>query len=407
MSKSKEAIEREQNKPAKQQHAESTFNQQTDQFNQRIGAQGQTDYTPGRESARDFPRRSTSLRYRNEDYRQSANLPSPSNRQVLDNRRRYEQANAYENRNLRNEDTGDFYSRSINEGRQRNLQGSRQNYEQRGRQGYGYQENFRQRNQADLRQNSNAYEYGNYPEPSQRIYRNEERENRSAYNQPRYDYRSSPEDYNYNRGNQFDRENDYNRTRQYSREYDAPRAGFGLENVYDNPNYATRDIYNQSNEGWDYREPDGYRYLLRCRDIMTRDVTTCAPESNLREVADKMEDDNVGSIPVIENGRLIGLVTDRDIICRVIAEGKDTRTTTAREAMTADLVTCTPDESIIEAIHKMGEHQIRRIPICDPGGRLQGFISIGDIALEAERDRDLARVLEQISRPTPYQSHRR
>jgi CBS domain-containing protein len=404
MSKSKEAIEREHNKPAKQQNAESTYNQQTEQFNQRSGALGQTEYTPGRESARDFPRRSTSSRYRNEEYRQSANLPPSSNRQVSDNRRRYEQTNAPENRNLRNEDTGDFYSRSISEGRQGNLQHSRQNYEQggerfrqnneqRGRQSHSSQGNIEQRNQPNLGRSSDAYQYSRYPEPNQRAYRNDEGEDRSAYNRQRYDSRSSPEE--------------YNRTNQYGREYDNPRAGFGLENVYDNPNYATRDIYNQSNEGWDYREPDGYRYLLRCRDIMTRDVTTCTPESNLREVADKMEDDDVGSIPVIENGRLIGLVTDRDIICRVIAEGKDTRTTTAREAMTADLVTCTPDESIIEAIHKMGEYQIRRIPICDPGGRLQGFISISDIALEAERDRDLARVLEQISRPTPYQSHRR
>lgn len=406
MSKSKEALEREQNKTAKQQNSESTFNQQTDQFHQRVGAQGQTEYTPGRESARDFPRRSTSQQFRNQDFRQSANLPQSSNRQRFDNRRNYSQGHAYENRNLRNEDTGDFYSRSISEGRQGDSQRSRQNYgqgrarfrqdyEQRGQQSYGTQENWRQQNQLSQGRGYNAYERGNYPEPNQRVYRSDETEDRRAYNQERYDYRSSPEGYNYNPVNRYDRD------------YDAPRAGFGLENVYDNANYATRDIYNQSNEGWDYREPDGYRYLLRCRDIMTKDVTTCAPESNLREVADKMEDDDVGSIPVIENGRLIGLVTDRDIVCRVIADGKDTRTTTARDAMTADLVTCTPDESIIEAIHKMGEHQIRRIPVCDPGGRLQGFISIGDIALEAERDRDLARVLEQISRPTPYQSHRR
>jgi CBS domain-containing protein len=269
----------------------------------------------------------------------------------------------------------------------------RQTYRQPERQAVDYRENLRRRNQYESQGGSEAYNYGNYPEPNQRIYRSDEREDRSAYNRQPYEPLSSPEE--------------YNRGGQYGRQYDNTRAGFGLENVYDNPNYANRDIYNQSNEGWDYREPDGVRYLLRCRDIMTRDVTTCSPESNLREVADKMEDDDVGSIPVIENGRLIGLVTDRDIVCRVIAEGRDTRTTTAREAMTADLVTCTPDESIIEAIHKMGEHQIRRLPICDPGGRLQGFISISDIALEAERDRDLACVLEKISKPTPYQSHRR
>lgn len=404
MSKSKEAIEREQNRAARQQNADSTDNQQNQSFNQRVGAQGQTDYTPGRESARDFPRRSTALQHRNEAFRQSANQPLSSEHRTADYRRRYEQTNPYGRRGQQNEDTGDFYSRSIREGRRSELEGPRQydstgggrfrqNEEQGGRQSGNYRGNLRQRGQFEPRGGSASQGYGNYPEPNQRSYRPRESEDRSAYQQQPYDYRSSPEE--------------YNRRGQYGRSYEETRAGFGLENVYDNQNYANRDIYNQSNEGWDYREPDGYRHLLRCRDIMTRDVTTCSPESNLREVADKMEDDDVGSIPVIENGRLIGLVTDRDIVCRVIAEGKDTRTTTAREAMTADLVTCTPDESIVEAIHKMGEHQIRRIPVCDPGGRLQGFIAIGDIALEAERDRDLACVLEQISRPTPNQSHRR
>jgi CBS domain-containing protein len=393
MSKSKEAIEREQNKTAKQQNTEPTYNQQSQSFNQRVGGPGQTDYTPGRESARDFPRRSASLRYRNEEYRQSANLPPSSQRGIADNPRRHQQENTYERRNLRSEDTGDFYSRSIREGRGSDLQRSRQGYESDRRPSYDYRENPVRQNQLESRSRSGAYEYGNYPEPNQRTYRSDEREDRSAYNQQRYESLSSPEE--------------YNRASRYDREVEFRRANFGLENEFDNRNLDTRDIYNQSNEGWDYREPDGYRYLLRCRDIMTRDVTICSPENNLREVADMMEDDDVGSIPVVENGRLIGLVTDRDIVCRIIAEGKDTRTTIAREAMTADLVTCTPDESIIEAIHKMGEHQIRRLPICDPGGRLQGFISISDIALEAERDRDLACVLEKISKPTPYQSHRR
>jgi CBS domain-containing protein len=393
MSKSKEASEREQNKAANQQNVESTQNQQTDQFNQRVGARGQTDYTQGRESARDFPRRSTSQQYREEAYRQRTNPSQPSNRWATDNRNQPGGTSGYENRNLRREDTGDFYSRSIREGRRSDFDRNRQSYEPR--QAYGHQENFRQANQPDYDRSSQAANYGSQSEPQARPYRNEERENRSAYNRGGYDLRSSPEEYN------------YNRTDQYGDSYGTRRASFGLENEYDNRSLENRDLYNQGNEGWDYREKDGYRYLLRCRDIMTRDVTTCSPESSLREIADKMEDDDVGSIPVLENGRLIGLVTDRDIVCRVIAEGLDTRTTTARQAMTEDVVTCTPDESLMEAIHKMAEHQIRRLPICDPSGRLQGFISIGDIALEAECDRDLACALEQISQPTPNQSHRR
>src|SRR5262249_47678085 len=122
---------------------------------------------------------------------------------------------------------------------------------------------------------------------------------------------------------------------------------------------------------------------------------------------DMMEDEDVGSLPVVENGRLLGIVTDRDIVCRVLAEGHDSRTATVREAMSEDLVTCSPDESVVEAIHKMGEHQIRRLPVCDNNGRLRGILSIGDLALEAENDREIARALEHISQPTPYQSRRR
>jgi CBS domain-containing protein len=74
--------------------------------------------------------------------------------------------------------------------------------------------------------------------------------------------------------------------------------------------------------------------------------------------------------------------------------------------MSQDIITCTPDDSVIDAIRKMGEHQIRRIPVCDMNGRLRGIIALGDIALEAERDQDLANAIEQISQPTPHQSRR-
>ncbi len=159
---------------------------------------------------------------------------------------------------------------------------------------------------------------------------------------------------------------------------------------------------------WGSRGNEGNRYEpLRCRDIMTRDVTTCTPETSIREVADRLEDENVGSLPVVENGRLIGIVTDRDIVCRVLAEGMDTRTATVREAMTEDIVTCSPDEMVVEAIHKMGEHQVRRLPVCDSNGRIRGILSLGDLALEAENDQDIGKALEHISQATPYQSRRR
>jgi len=144
--------------------------------------------------------------------------------------------------------------------------------------------------------------------------------------------------------------------------------------------------------------------VLRCGDIMSRGVTTCTLTTPIREVADKMEDDDIGSIPVVENGRLVGIVTDRDIVCRVVAEELDTRSSTAAEAMTEDIVTCTIDESVIGAVNKMAEFMIRRIPVVDYTGKLRGVISVADIALEAEMDQELARALGRISRPTPNQS---
>jgi len=172
----------------------------------------------------------------------------------------------------------------------------------------------------------------------------------------------------------------------------------------------------EGREYFDYRgdqdrEPTGWPQpdhgMLRCREIMTKDVTSCRPDSSLRDVADKMDDEDVGSIPVIDQGRLVGIVTDRDIVCRVLAEGRDSRTATAADAMSEDLVTCTPEETVRDAIHKMAEAQVRRLPVVDSGGRLRGMVSMADIALEAERDRELASALEQISRPSRNASRRR
>jgi CBS domain-containing protein len=153
----------------------------------------------------------------------------------------------------------------------------------------------------------------------------------------------------------------------------------------------------------------GYgRGPLNCGDIMTKDVTTCQLQTPLREVAEKMEDEDVGSIPVVdENDRLIGIITDRDIVCRVLAEGRDTRKSTAADAMSQDIVSVNREESIIDAIHKMGESQVRRLPVVDQNYRLRGIISMADIALEAERNLELANALEHISQPAPFRARRR
>ncbi|HEX8355472.1 MAG TPA: CBS domain-containing protein [Pyrinomonadaceae bacterium] len=160
------------------------------------------------------------------------------------------------------------------------------------------------------------------------------------------------------------------------------------------------------------------RSHLRCRDIMTRDVTVAARDTTLEEVARMMRDEDTGVIPVVEqgettsdsvtevqrvparaaaNGRLVGLITDRDIVVRAIAEGRDARATRAEEVMTAELHTVRPNDRVIEAIRRMGDKQVRRLPVVDREGNLRGIISMADIALETEADRELGEALEEIS----------
>jgi CBS domain-containing protein len=168
------------------------------------------------------------------------------------------------------------------------------------------------------------------------------------------------------------------------------------------------------------------RSHLRCRDIMTRDVTVAARATTLEEVARMMRDEDTGVIPIVEspvaadaaekieagepvvvrrgradyaagNGRLVGLITDRDIVIRAIAEGLDARQVRAEELMTKDLHAVRPNDRVIEAIRKMGDKQVRRLPVVDREGNLRGIISMADIALETGADRELGEALEEIS----------
>jgi CBS domain-containing protein len=160
------------------------------------------------------------------------------------------------------------------------------------------------------------------------------------------------------------------------------------------------------------------RSHLRCRDIMTRDVTVAMRDTTLEEVARMMRDEDTGVIPVVEpgettsdsvtevqrvpartaaNGKLVGLITDRDIVVRAVADRLDARTVRADEVMTTDLHTVRPNDRVIEAIRKMGDRQVRRLPVVDREGNLRGIISMADVALETEADRELGEALEEIS----------
>ncbi|ALA69299.1 hypothetical protein GT50_03175 [Geobacillus stearothermophilus 10] len=131
------------------------------------------------------------------------------------------------------------------------------------------------------------------------------------------------------------------------------------------------------------------------RDVMSTDVQYCTPLDNLYEVAVKMRDFNVGAIPIVDDGRLVGMITDRDIVVRGMAE-KRPGSTAVTEVMSRDLVTLSPDDSVQKAADMMAHHQIRRLPVVE-NGRLVGIISIGDLATNRYSDERAGRALSEIS----------
>jgi CBS domain-containing protein len=144
---------------------------------------------------------------------------------------------------------------------------------------------------------------------------------------------------------------------------------------------------------------------MRLSEIMTRDVEVIAPDAPLAEAARKMQELNVGSLPVCDGQRLVGMVTDRDITVRATSEGRDPTTTRVRDAMTGDITYCYEDQDVAEAARLMEQRQIRRLVVLDRNKRLVGIVSLGDLAVEAEdlEDDELAETLEQISEPAQPQ----
>ena len=142
---------------------------------------------------------------------------------------------------------------------------------------------------------------------------------------------------------------------------------------------------------------------IRCREIMTSNVQTATRGMSLSQVAVMMRDGDMGSIPVVEDGKLVGIVTDRDIVVRSIADGKDANSPVA-DAMTTEIFSVSPDDFVFEAIRLMGDKQVRRVPVVDQSGALAGIIAMADIALEMEDEREIAETLEEISSGSAFWS---
>ncbi|MDQ3169536.1 MAG: CBS domain-containing protein [Acidobacteriota bacterium] len=130
---------------------------------------------------------------------------------------------------------------------------------------------------------------------------------------------------------------------------------------------------------------------------MTKNPTTCGEMAPVVDAAKLMEQEGVGSIPVCEDGRLVGIVTDRDIAMRVVAEGRDPQQTKIQDVMTRDPQTVSAEEPISRALEVMESRQVRRIPVIDGGGKLVGIIAQADIA-RLGNDDATGEVVEAISK---------
>ena len=234
---------------------------------------------------------------------------------------------------------------------------------------------------------------------------------------------------------QFDTERrpEYNRSRFSERadyELDEPRYADnrGTERFRDDwrrsSMYDTRgDISSATTRERDYYAPE--RSRLRCRDIMTRDLAVATRDTTLPEIALMMKQEDTGVIPVVEydvqgngreqpaaerkyegrnytRGKLIGLITDRDIVVRAVADNKDCASVRAEDIMSVDIHTAKPNDRVVDVIRKMGDKQVRRIPVCNENGYLVGMISMADVALETRQDHELSESLEEISKGSSF-----
>jgi CBS domain-containing protein len=133
---------------------------------------------------------------------------------------------------------------------------------------------------------------------------------------------------------------------------------------------------------------------MHIRDVMTPNPRYVSPDDSIQNAAQIMRDEDTGVVPVCDNGRAVGIVTDRDIVVRAIAEGHVNRP--VRDIATRELIAARPDMSTREAAELMSEHQVRRLPVID-GGRLVGIVSLGDLAVKEAKDSRVGDTLEHIS----------
>lgn len=248
------------------------------------------------------------------------------------------------------------------------------------------------------------------------------RENLGAYDEPfsaRRHFETEQWRPEYNRG-RFGERAEYDR--------DEPRYGDYRERFRDDTRRGS--LYDgRADFGPGAARPREYyaaeRSRLRCRDIMTRDLAVATRDTTLTELALMMKQEDTGVIPVVEydvqsgngstetserkyegrnymRGKLIGLITDRDIVVRAVADNKDCASVRAEDIMSVDIHTTRPNDRVVDVIRKMGDKQVRRIPVTNENSYLVGMISMADVAIETRQDRELSDALEEISKGSSF-----
>ena len=139
--------------------------------------------------------------------------------------------------------------------------------------------------------------------------------------------------------------------------------------------------------------------MQKLKDLMSRDVKVISPDMSIREAAREMRDGDFGMLPVGEDDRMIGTISDRDIAIRAVAEGKDTGTK-VRDVMSEGIAWAFEDDSVEEAAKIMSKCQVRRLPVVNRDKRLVGIVALGDFAVESSEIRPTAEALSEISKPS-------
>jgi len=236
----------------------------------------------------------------------------------------------------------------------------------------------------------------------------------------RFDNERRPD---YNRGGRFGERAEYDNDEPRYAEYGGDRGDRMRDDMRRSSLYEGRGDLGTGR--WRDREYTPERSRLRCRDIMTRELIVATRDTTIVEVARMMKQEDVGVIPVVEydapagngrsegsernyqdrnyaRGKLTGLITDRDIVVRCVADNKDCASVRAEDVMSVDIHTAKPNDRVVDVIRKMGDKQVRRIPVTNDNGYLVGMIAMADVALETRQDRELNEALEDISKGSSF-----